>query len=97
MIWVRTGVNSVSQPVESAWLNRNLDASTRATVNSMTGQANSFGQVGGGLALGWVGNTYSIRAALLGSALILSPTVVLFRRLIVREQPAIEPVPTPAD
>lgn len=97
MLWVRTGVASVSQPVELAWLNRNLDASTRATVNSMTGQANSIGQVAGGLTLGWVGNAVSIRAALLCSAIVLSPTVSLYRRMIVRDRGAAEPVPSMAD
>jgi hypothetical protein len=97
MIWVRTIANSVSGPIEAAWLNRNLEPSTRATVNSMTGQANSLGQVGGGLALGWVGNTASIQAALLGSAIVLSPTVALYRRLIVRPTEVVEPVPSPAD
>jgi MFS family permease len=97
MVWVRTVMNSVSQPVESAWLNRNLDASTRATVNSMTGQANSLGQVVGGLGLGWVGNTFSIRAAILGSAVVLSPTIALYRRLIVRRSESVEALPSPAD
>lgn len=96
MIWVRTGAGAVSQPVETAWLNRHLDASSRATVGSMTGQANSIGQVAGGLALGWAGNAFSIRAALLGSALVLSPTIALYRRLIVRDRAA-EPIPTLAD
>lgn len=84
MLWVRTVVGSVSAPVELAWLNRNLDVSSRATVISMTGQANSIGQAVGGPALGWVGTTISIRAALLGSALVLAPTIALYRRLIVR-------------
>jgi DHA3 family tetracycline resistance protein-like MFS transporter len=97
MLWARSIANSVSQPVESAWLNRNLDAPTRATVISMTGQANSIGQAAGGPALGWVANVFSIPAALLCSTVILSPTVFLYRRLIVRDRGAIEPVPTPAD
>jgi hypothetical protein len=63
----------------------------------MTGQANSIGQAGGGLVLGWVGNAVSIQAALIASAFVLSPTIALYRRLIVREHAAVEPVPTPAD
>jgi len=90
MLWVRTSAASVSQPVEAAWLNRNLDPATRATVGSMSGQANSLGQVGGGLALGWVGSAVSIQAALLASAAVLSPTVALYRRLIVRDLGASE-------
>jgi hypothetical protein len=38
-----------------------------------------------------------VRAALLGSALVLAPTVALYRRLIVRDRAVTEPVPTPAD
>ncbi|MFL5758152.1 MAG: MFS transporter [Thermomicrobiales bacterium] len=97
MLWVRTVVRSVSEPVETAWLNRHLDSSTRATVGSMTGQANSIGQAVGGPALGWVGNMVSIQAALLGSALVLSPTIALYRRLIVRERTTAEAVPAVGD
>jgi DHA3 family tetracycline resistance protein-like MFS transporter len=97
MLWVRGVVGAVTGPVEAAWLNRNLESSTRATVISMTGQANAIGQVGGGPALGWVGNAVSIRAALLGSALVLSPTIALYRRLIVRDRGVVETAPTPAD
>jgi DHA3 family tetracycline resistance protein-like MFS transporter len=96
MLWVRTIVNAVSQPVESAWLNRNLDAASRATVISMTGQANSIGQAVGGPALGWIGSVLSIRVALLGSALILSPTIALYRRLIVRERALPKVIHTPS-
>ncbi|MBA3336071.1 MAG: MFS transporter [Chloroflexia bacterium] len=94
MLWVRTIAGSVSRPVESAWLNRNLDASSRATVISMTGQANSIGQVAGGPALGWVGTAVSIQAALLGSAIVLSPAIALYRRLIVRDRGTTGSVPT---
>ena len=97
MLWVRGMVGSIQGPVEGAWLNRNLDSSSRATVISMTGQANAIGQVGGGPALGWVGSAVSVRAALLGSALVLAPTVALYRRMIVRDRGVVETVPTPAD
>ena len=97
MLWLRVVVDAISQPVESAWLNRHLDAPSRATVISMTGQANSIGQAMGGPALGWVGNAVSIQAALLASALVLSPTIVLFRRLIVRDRGVAAAVPIPAD
>ena len=97
MLWVRKIVATIGAPVEAAWLNRHLDPATRATVISMTGQANSIGQAAGGPALGWVGNAVSIQAALLASALVLSPTIALYRRLIVRDRAAAAPVPAPAD
>ncbi|MDQ3540826.1 MAG: MFS transporter [Chloroflexota bacterium] len=98
MLWLRGVLWAVSAPVEAAWLNRNLESSSRATVISMVEQANAIGQVAGGPALGWVGPTVSVRAALLGSALVLSPTVALYRRMIVRDRGAGEEViVAPAD
>jgi MFS family permease len=97
MMWARRIVYSIAAPVQTAWLNRNLDSATRATVISMTGQANSIGQAAGSPAWGWIGNTVSIKAALLGSALVLAPAVALYRRLIVRDRGVVEPVSIPAD
>jgi len=97
MLWARGVLGSISHPVEAAWLNRNLDSASRATVISMTGQANAIGQVAGGPGLGWVGSAVSIRAALLGSALVLSPTVALYRRVAARDRGVPEAAVTPAD
>ena len=81
MLWLRVMVSAISQPVETAWLNRHLEPATRATVLSITSQANSVGQVVGGPALGLVGSVVSLQAALVGSAVVLSPTIALYRRL----------------
>lgn len=81
MFWVRAVIEVVHEPVELAWLNRNLDPATRATVISMTGQANGIGQASGGPIYGWVGGAFSLRAALLLSAAVLAPTVALYQRL----------------
>ena len=102
MLWVRSMVSAISVPVQAAWLNRHLDPATRATVISLSGQANSIGQVPGGLALGWVANRMTIGAALLGSALILSPTVALYQRMAGRsrtpaDSPLVREVVDPAD
>jgi len=86
MLWARDVLGAIAGPVEAAWLNRNLESSSRATVISMVGQANAIGQVGGGPALGWVGSAISVRTALLGSALVLTPIMALYRRLIVRDE-----------
>lgn len=92
MLWARSALSAITGPVESAWMNRNLDSSLRATVISMNGQANAIGQVGGGPVLGWVGNTVSVRAALLCSAVVLSPIVALYQRTIPRDQkPEVQP------
>jgi len=86
MLWLRGIIGTLIGPVQGAWLNRNLDSATRATVLSITGQANAIGQVAGGPVLGWVGSAVSIRAALLGSALVLSPIVALYVRMIPRDR-----------
>jgi MFS family permease len=97
MLWVRRIVATIGAPVQTAWLNRNLDSASRATVISMTGQANSIGQAAGGPAFGLIANAVSIQVALLASAAVLSPTVALYNRLTVRNRDSIEPVPTAAD
>lgn len=99
MRWAREIIGTISEPVQDAWLNRNLDPATRATVISMTGQANAIGQATGGPAFGLIARAVSIPAALLGSAVVLSPIVALYRRLITKErdQPeSAETVPGPA-
>jgi DHA3 family tetracycline resistance protein-like MFS transporter len=97
MLWVRRIVATIGAPVQTAWLNRNLDAASRATVISMTGQANSIGQAAGGPAFGLIANAVSIQVALLASAAVLSPIVALYNRFIVRDRESIEPVPIAAD
>ena len=97
MLWLRQVTGTLIGPVQGAWLNRNLDSATRATVLSMIGQANAIGQVAGGPALGWVGSTVSIRAALLGSALMLTPILALYARVIPRDRGVPDPAPAIAD
>jgi DHA3 family tetracycline resistance protein-like MFS transporter len=78
LLWVRSSVQVVAEPVVAAWMNRNLDSGVRATVLSFDGQMNAIGQVVGGPALGAVGNAVSVRAALLGSALTLLPAAGVY-------------------
>jgi DHA3 family tetracycline resistance protein-like MFS transporter len=75
-------MRSLIGPVFNAWVNQHIqagDASVRATVFSMYGQADAIGQVAGGPIVGAVGNL-SLRVALSMSALLLSPAVLLFNR-----------------
>jgi MFS transporter, DHA3 family, tetracycline resistance protein len=79
--WAARIVRSLAAPVYSTWLNANVeDSRVRATVLSMTNVFGSAGEWGGGPALGVVGNVFGIRAALAGSALVLSPALVLYGR-----------------
>ena len=73
-------IRAVSGPLTTAWMNQNLESSTRATLFSMHAQADAFGQVAGGPVVGAVGKFYSLRYALLLSGVLLSPSIAFYRR-----------------
>jgi DHA3 family tetracycline resistance protein-like MFS transporter len=59
--WVATIYRRVGRPIYLAWLNQQLESSSRATVLSMRGQLDSLGQVVGGPLVGAIA-TASMRA-----------------------------------
>ena len=65
-------------PIYTAWINQGLDSQVRATVISMSGQVDAVGQIAGGPVVGWIGNRFSVRAALLASSMILTPAIAFF-------------------
>jgi DHA3 family tetracycline resistance protein-like MFS transporter len=72
---------NVGNPIFQTWLNRSVEESgVRATVLSITNQADAVGQWTGGPAIGLVGNAFSIRAALSVGALCMAPALALYRR-----------------
>jgi DHA3 family tetracycline resistance protein-like MFS transporter len=78
LFWLIGALRSVVAPLQAAWLNLNIDdPQVRATIFSVSGQADAIGQIAGGPAVGAIGNA-SIRAALVTSALLLSPVVPLY-------------------
>jgi DHA3 family tetracycline resistance protein-like MFS transporter len=80
-MWIGTVAGTIAYPVESAWLNRNVDSRSRATVISMVSQSNAIGQVVGGPPLGALAGRTSLRTALVVSGLILTPIPLLYLRL----------------
>ena len=82
--WVINALRSMIGPIYTAWVNQRLDSQVRATVLSMSSQVDAIGQVAGGPILGIIGNLISVRAALMASGMILSPTLYLFQRTIRR-------------
>jgi DHA3 family tetracycline resistance protein-like MFS transporter len=68
------------EPLYNAWVNRGIDSRYRATVLSMRGQVDAFGQIAGGPLIGLVGTWFSLRYALVVAGLILLPAVPLFAR-----------------
>jgi len=61
------------------------DSSVRATVISLSGQANAVGQAAGGPVLGGIGNVWGISAALGAGALVISPALALYGRAMRNE------------
>jgi len=75
-------LRSVKGPLTTAWLNQNLESSTRATLFSMQAQADAFGQIGGGPVVGFVGKFFSIQIALIVSTIALIPAIGLYQKAL---------------
>src|SRR5207237_6352962 len=95
--WCARTLRGAGVPLFVTWLNRNIDdSSVRATVLSISEQADAVGQWTGGPAIGAVGNLVSLRAALLLGAAVLAPAVGLYGRALRRgEGPELEALPAP--
>lgn len=81
-LWILHGLRGVESPLRIAWINQNVDSNVRATVISMSAQADAFGQIAGGPVVGAIGLARSIRAALTTSALVLLPALGLYGRTV---------------
>ncbi len=77
--WSAAGMGSITQPLLDAWLVRNTPSAIRATVFSVVSQGDALGQVLGGPGIGAIGTWVSLRAAMLASAMLLLPGLVLLR------------------
>jgi MFS transporter, DHA3 family, tetracycline resistance protein len=73
-------------PLYTTWLNKQItDSSVRATVLSISGQANAIGQATGGPVFGVIGNAFGIPVALIGGALMTLPAAALYGRALRHE------------
>jgi len=92
LFWLAVGAmlltnvaRSLAMPLFTSWLNQSIeDSSVRATVMSITSQADAVGQWTGGPAIGAIGNAFGIRTALVSGAFLLSPAVALYSRALRR-------------
>jgi DHA3 family tetracycline resistance protein-like MFS transporter len=78
---------NVNHPLQTAWVNQHVDARVRATIISMTSQADAIGQIAGGPVVGAVGVLASVRAALVVGGGILSPALLLYARTLRHAAP----------
>jgi DHA3 family tetracycline resistance protein-like MFS transporter len=81
-MWIVGALRSVREPVFTVWINQGLDPKTRATINSVGGQADAVGQAAGGPMLGAIGGSLGVPVAIVASALLQLPTLLLYRRAI---------------
>lgn len=79
--WIMGAARSVSEPLFMGWINNHIDSKVRATVLSVSSQANAIGQIVGGPPVGYIGILSSIRIAISISGLILLPAVWLVARI----------------
>jgi MFS transporter, DHA3 family, tetracycline resistance protein len=75
-------------PLTTAWINQRLDPDVRATVLSMTGQVDAFGQIAGGPLIGVIASLISVPFAMTISSLLLAPALPLIWTADRKEPPA---------
>lgn len=73
-------LRELTDPLIMAWMNQRLDSDVRATILSMTGQAESVGQVSGSLIIGLLAYVLSVPLALLFCGGLLAPALGFIRR-----------------
>ncbi|QFG00941.1 MFS transporter [Psychrobacillus glaciei] len=70
----------VMYPLEDVWLNKIIpESSLRATLFSVKGQVDAIGQIGGGPVIGLVASNFTIKTAIIVSAILLSPVLYLYK------------------
>ena len=84
LYWGAGMLRNLHTPLYTAWLNQHIDSRVRATLISVSGQADALGQIAGGPIVGAIGTFASLRAALTVSGLILVPALPLFIRTLRR-------------
>ena len=82
--WFTTLVRRVAEPVYLTWINEGLDPGVRATVISISSQSGALGEASAGPVIGAIGNLFGVRPALTLTALVLSPTLLLYARAMKR-------------
>ena len=86
-LWIISPLRRMNTPIYTAWVNQRLDPKVRATVISMSSQADALGQIIGGPIVGVIGKVVSVRAAIVVSGIVLSPALLLYARTMRRGKP----------
>jgi len=75
-------LGTLGDPLYRTWLIQQTEPRTRATVLSISSQANALGETGGGPVVGLIGTAFSLRAALVAAGVLLAPVVALYARTV---------------
>lgn len=86
LYWLTYMLRQTSEPVYLSWLNNTIASDVRATILSISSQANALGQIAGGPILGLIATTFSLRAGMVWTGLSLLPVLVLYGYLVGRSQ-----------
>lgn len=74
----------------AAWLNPQLESSTRATTLSVFSQTDALGQIVGGPLVAFIGTISTIRITLAACATLLLPIIVLYQRALKLQRPDVK-------
>jgi DHA3 family tetracycline resistance protein-like MFS transporter len=72
---------TISDPLYNAWINNHIESNVRATVLSVSSQANAIGQIAGGPAIGYIGTLSSLRIAISLTGMLILPALWLIARI----------------
>lgn len=86
-LWMTGALRTIRNPLMETWINQNTESNVRATVLSMQGQADAFGQIAGGPAVGMMALLGSVRLAIALSALMLTPILGVFSHSLKHSRP----------
>jgi DHA3 family tetracycline resistance protein-like MFS transporter len=84
----------VHEPVQDAWIVRQVPPRLRATVLSAFGQSHALGETAGGPGMGWLARAVSLPASFIASAAVLAPAIAVYARATSVDEP--EGAPSPA-
>ena len=90
--WLIETARRTAWPLFEALINRFARSEVRATVLSAAGQVDSFGQIAGGPAVGFIGSRLSLRHALMTVAFLVTPVVYLYGRMRRNAPEGVTPV-----
>ncbi|WP_409296700.1 MFS transporter [Peribacillus sp. SCS-26] len=70
--------STVSYPLFNAWINQLIPSARRATILSMVGQMDAFGQIAGGPGIGYIGTRFTLRTSLFWVGILQLPILIAY-------------------